>query len=131
VALGGAASGTPGKAPPPPCVFSPQLASEMLAVYPEADTDGDGRLTRHEACDFELALRRRWVDENVAATAEAPLASDERDRLALELSPRLVLGDGLAGVEELSCHRAPNEDMSSSPSVGRAALEPPQTCTQE
>ncbi len=119
VALGGAASATPTRAAPPPCTFRPELASSMLAAYPEADADGDGQLTRNEACDFELELRRRWVDANYAAPGVDALDDGARDRLAAEL-PASVLGDSLSAVEELSCNRASIE-----------ATSPTLTCTQE
>lgn len=37
------------------CQFTPELAAEILSAHPEADSDGDGELTRDEACDFQLA----------------------------------------------------------------------------
>lgn len=119
LALAGAADDGTARAAAAPCTFRPELASEMLAAYPEADADGDGQLTRSEACDFELELRRRWVDANYAATGELALDDGARDRLAFEL-PASVLGDEAFVVEELSCNRASIE-----------ATSPTLTCTQD
>ncbi|MGE0869788.1 MAG: M56 family metallopeptidase [Kofleriaceae bacterium] len=41
------------------CVFTPQIAEAMLTAYPEADRDGDGMLSREEACDYQAELVRR------------------------------------------------------------------------
>jgi beta-lactamase regulating signal transducer with metallopeptidase domain len=54
------------------CVFSPSVAAQLLASHPEADLDGDGVLTRDEACGFQLTVKRRLVDDAIALTA-APL----------------------------------------------------------
>ncbi len=68
-ALGGARTAA---ARSEPCVYTPQLAEALRQAYPEADVDGDGVLSRDEACDLQAALRR-----NISpATPElAPLAS--------------------------------------------------------
>jgi beta-lactamase regulating signal transducer with metallopeptidase domain len=59
VSLGGAARADTRTAPKlgkrsADCMFTPELAAEILATHPEADLDGDGNLTRNEACDFQL-----------------------------------------------------------------------------
>ena len=57
VALGGArtasAHGTP------TCKFTPQLAEALYQSHPEADLDGDGVLSRDEACELQAELRRQ------------------------------------------------------------------------
>jgi beta-lactamase regulating signal transducer with metallopeptidase domain len=69
VALGGAraASAHPAVA----CRYTVQLAEALRAAHPEADLDGDGVLSRDEACEFQQVLRQR---------VEAP-ASDQVSRL--------------------------------------------------
>jgi beta-lactamase regulating signal transducer with metallopeptidase domain len=107
VALGGASSAEArAAAAPPSCNFTPQLAAEILSAHPEADRDGDGELTRREACDFQLEWERQAADPD-----EVSLPDD---------SP--FLGDAL----RLQC--GSNGDTSVSPSE---SLDPPDTCTQD
>jgi beta-lactamase regulating signal transducer with metallopeptidase domain len=84
------------------CRFSASIAAQILASHPEADVDGDGVLTRAEACDFEL----QWA----LTRSELPDGTD--------LEPV---------AEGLYCNRGPNGDTSASPAV----LTPPGTCTLE
>lgn len=49
------------------CRYTPELAEQLRLAHPEADRDGDGVLSRGEACAFQAELRRR---------VEAPEASD-------------------------------------------------------
>ncbi len=44
------------------CVYSPALAEALIEAYPDADRDGDGTVTRDEACDFQTEYRRRLAD---------------------------------------------------------------------
>jgi hypothetical protein len=107
VALGGASSAEARAASAPvSCNFTPQLAAEILSAHPEADLDGDGELTRAEACDFQLEWERQAADPDAVS-----LPDD---------SP--FLGDAL----RLQC--GSNGDTSSSPSD---SLDPPDTCTQD
>ncbi len=57
VALGGARSAA-ARGEKSPCVYTPRLAEALRQAYPEADLDGDGVLSRDEACDLQAALRR-------------------------------------------------------------------------
>ena len=41
------------------CIYTPEVAEALRQAYPDADLDGDGFLSREEACDFQAALRRR------------------------------------------------------------------------
>jgi hypothetical protein len=76
-----------------------------MATHPEADQDGDGVLTRTEACDFEL----EWA----LLQSELPEGTD--------VEP---LAEGLHAV----CNSTLNGDTSASPSQ---TVTPPETCTQE
>ncbi len=67
------------------CVFTPELAAEILVSYPEADSDGDGALSRTEVCDFQMAMRRRFVDD---ALADLPVDGVVRERLAARMPMR-------------------------------------------
>jgi beta-lactamase regulating signal transducer with metallopeptidase domain len=107
VALGGASSAEArAAAAPVGCNFTPQLAAEILSAHPEADLDGDGELTRAEACDFQLEWERQAADPDaVSLPDESPFLGD---------AVRLQCGS--------------NGDTSVSPSE---SLDPPDTCTQD
>ena len=51
------------------CKYTPQLAQVLYLSYPEADLDGDGQLSRDEACGLQAQLRRE------AETGQPPLVS--------------------------------------------------------
>jgi beta-lactamase regulating signal transducer with metallopeptidase domain len=102
------------------CLYSPQIALELLASFPEADRDGDGDLTRDEACDLQVELRRRGDDP---ALLEAPAPGD--DPAAAWLTGRLCCncdqGEGTSS--------APS--TSSGPSAVDPAIAPSSTCRDE
>ena len=52
------------------CVFSPEVATTLLAAHPEADLDGDGTLSRAEACELQAELRKEPVVDEVSLSAE-------------------------------------------------------------
>jgi beta-lactamase regulating signal transducer with metallopeptidase domain len=54
------------------CKYTPQLAEALRQAHPEADRDGDGVLSREEACAFQAELRRR---------VETPTSGDQVSRL--------------------------------------------------
>lgn len=54
------------------CRYTVELAEALRLAHPEADRDGDGVLSRDEACEFQAVLRRR---------VEAPAGSDQVSRL--------------------------------------------------
>ncbi|MEO6773165.1 MAG: M56 family metallopeptidase [Kofleriaceae bacterium] len=51
------------------CKYTPALAQALYLSYPEADLDGDGQLSRDEACGLQAQLRRS------EAEAKPPLVS--------------------------------------------------------
>ena len=61
IALGGARSAA-ARGEHVTCVYTPQLAENLLLAHPEADLDGDGVLTHAEACDFQAELRHRMSE---------------------------------------------------------------------
>jgi len=73
VALGGARTAV-ARGDHPSCKYTPQLAEALRQAHPEADRDGDGVLSRDEACEFQAELRRRF---------EAPVATEPVSRLDL------------------------------------------------
>lgn len=58
VALGGARAAS-ARTERAACRYTPQLAEALRAAHPEADRDGDGVLSRDEACEFQQVLRKR------------------------------------------------------------------------
>jgi beta-lactamase regulating signal transducer with metallopeptidase domain len=58
LALGGARSAS-AHGDRPSCKYTPELAVALLALHPEADLDGDGVLSRDEACELQASMRRR------------------------------------------------------------------------
>jgi hypothetical protein len=68
VALGGARTAHGEIAAAKVCHFSQEMAEQLYAAHPEADLDGDGVLSRDEACGFETQRR------NVVVIAEPALA---------------------------------------------------------
>jgi beta-lactamase regulating signal transducer with metallopeptidase domain len=59
VALGGARTAA-ARGERVACKYTPQLAEALRQAHPEADRDGDGVLSRDEACEYQAELRR-WA----------------------------------------------------------------------
>jgi len=57
VSLGGARSAAAHGHPS--CSYSAQMAQALYVSHPEADRDGDGTLSRDEACELQAELRRQ------------------------------------------------------------------------
>src|SRR5205085_7687791 len=64
------------------CLFTPQVASSIMASFPQADLDGDGLLSRTEACEFQQGLRRRLMEDPIntalTSTAETEVLASEQ-----------------------------------------------------
>lgn len=58
VALGGARAASAESAGPA-CIYTPDIAEALRQAYPDADLDGNGVLSREEACDYQDMLRQR------------------------------------------------------------------------
>jgi beta-lactamase regulating signal transducer with metallopeptidase domain len=56
VALGGARTAS-ARGHEPVCRYTIEMATALYAAYPEADIDGDGRLSREEACELQAELQ--------------------------------------------------------------------------
>src|SRR6185503_14070477 len=67
----------------PSCKYTPELAQALLASHPEADLDGDGVLSRDEACELQAELRRHAddVSSRMDPADQAQLASFLSDPL--------------------------------------------------
>jgi len=59
VALGGARTAEARGEKSQVCIYSPELAEALRLSHPEADADGDGVLSRSEACDYQAEVLRR------------------------------------------------------------------------
>ena len=55
------------------CKYTPQFAEALRQAHPEADLDGDGVLSRDEACEFQAELRRR-VDTPAGSPGTEPVS---------------------------------------------------------
>jgi len=74
IALGGARTASAhGRAEA--CRYSPALAQALLVAHPEADLDGDGLMSRAEACDLQAALRE-IPDHGPRSETDAELLSE-------------------------------------------------------
>jgi beta-lactamase regulating signal transducer with metallopeptidase domain len=71
VALGGARTAT-ARGHEPVCRYTPEMADALYAAYPQADLDGDGRLSRDEACDLKAELQN---STRLSPVAEAELGT--------------------------------------------------------
>jgi hypothetical protein len=55
------------------CKYTPQLAEALRQAHPEADLDGDGVLSRDEACEFQAELRLRVETPQPSDAVSTPL----------------------------------------------------------
>jgi beta-lactamase regulating signal transducer with metallopeptidase domain len=100
LALGGARTATAREPEAIVCTYSPELAEALAAAHPEADVDGDGRLSRDEACDFQAEVRKSFP----VSTRLEPTAG----LLAEPLCCNCDAAEGLsapAPLSEASCQR--------------------------
>ncbi len=78
------------------CLFTPQLAEALRQAHPEADLDGDGTLSKVEACEFQAEFRRRAETDSDAVSLLDDDSAAELDRLLAEpLCCNCDPGDGL------------------------------------
>jgi beta-lactamase regulating signal transducer with metallopeptidase domain len=54
------------------CEYTPQLAEALRQAHPEADLDGDGYLSKHEACELQATSRRLAEVSDQVSTLEDP-----------------------------------------------------------
>jgi beta-lactamase regulating signal transducer with metallopeptidase domain len=107
VALGGARS-SEARGETEVCEYTPQLAAALRQAHPEADLDGDGYLSKHEACELQAVVRRRAEGSDQVSTLD-DAAIVELDRVLAEpLCCNCDPGDGLipsSGNLDTSCQR--------------------------
>jgi beta-lactamase regulating signal transducer with metallopeptidase domain len=64
LALGGARTAA-AQEPREVCIYTPEIAEALRQAYPDADTDRDGTVSHHEACEFQAEMRKHPVIETV------------------------------------------------------------------
>jgi len=102
VALGGARSAS-ARGDHPVCTYTAQLGQALFLSYPEADLDGDGTLSRDEACELQAQLRRH-ADE--LASHLDPEAEVELETLLSEpLCCNCDRAEANSSAEAASCHQ--------------------------
>jgi len=88
------------------CVYTPEVAEALRQAHPDADADGDGVLSREEACDYQAALRRRVSEGELV-----PMLDETSTQLLVEpLCCNCDANEGLSpaastGTTGASCHR--------------------------
>nr|MBA3820506.1 hypothetical protein [Deltaproteobacteria bacterium] len=107
LALGGARAATAQRSGEV-CRYTPELAEAMYQAYPAADADGDGVLSRDEACDYQAELRKRAPAAPADAT-DARSTLDDASLLAEPLCCNCDESEGRSGPltssEDVSCTR--------------------------
>jgi beta-lactamase regulating signal transducer with metallopeptidase domain len=99
VALGGARTAH-ARAAALPCTYTPEIAAALYTAHPEADRDGDGVLSRDEACELQAELRRQAALNHSSPADEVSLAEPlycNRDSEVGQIPP------------ESSCHQGDGE----------------------
>jgi len=75
VALGGARTAA-ARGETEVCEYTPQIAETLRQAHPEADLDGDGYLSKHEACELQAKARYRAEadgTDQVSTVVDEPL----------------------------------------------------------
>ncbi|HUH02007.1 MAG TPA: M56 family metallopeptidase [Kofleriaceae bacterium] len=79
------------------CAIDETLLTQIIATYPEADSNGDGVLSRDEICAHQERMKRQLVDR-----AFEELPPDQRDDLVSQIDPLADLdGNGVLDSMEL------------------------------
>lgn len=104
LALGGARTAV-AQGPDETCRYTIELANALYVAHPEADRDGDGHLSKDEACDLQVEFVR-------ARTQGTPLPpSQQVSRLSDDAQQQL---DQLLS-EPLCCNCGPSDGMTPAP----------------
>jgi beta-lactamase regulating signal transducer with metallopeptidase domain len=103
LALGGARSAA-ARGDGDVCIYTPEHAEALLHAYPAADLDGDGVLSREEACDYQAALRKRAEGGELVSNSEPTELLVEP--LCCNCEPSGGLLTAAPGAAGASCSRA-------------------------
>ncbi len=101
VALGGARSAAAAHVT---CHYTPQLAEQLFLAHPEADLDGDGVLSRDEACELQAELRRH------AEQLSSPLDASDEALVSEPLCCNCDRAEAYSSPEAASCHQVEGVD---------------------
>lgn len=114
LALGGARTAA-GRGDHITCKYTPAFAEALRQVHPEADRDGDGVLSRDEACAFQAELRHRVDQPPGADLVSRP------ERSALEAFDEALLTQPLC----CNCDRSAEDSAPGAPWIEQRS----DTCT--
>ena len=114
LALGGARTAA-GRGDHITCRYTPAFAEALRQAHPEADRDGDGVLSRDEACAFQAELRHRVEQPPGAELVSRP------DRSALEAFDEALLTQPLC----CNCDRSAEDSAPGAPWIEQRS----DTCT--
>jgi len=118
VALGGARTAA-ARGEHPACRYTPALAAALRHAHPEADLDGDGVLSRDEACEFQAELRRRIeVSDGAQLVSQLPIAAVDESLLTEPLCCNCDRGAGISAPGALWIEN-PSDTCSSDEGVSR------------
>jgi beta-lactamase regulating signal transducer with metallopeptidase domain len=112
LALGGARSAA-ARGQEEVCEYTLELAEMLLERHPEADSNGDGYVSKDEACEFQAEVRRRIAESDLVSRAPDPDVSDAVSVLAEPLCCNCSAGDGLMpspGRLDATCQRSEGVD---------------------
>jgi bla regulator protein BlaR1 len=86
------------------CRYTPALAEALYLAHPEADLDGDGALSRDEACELQADLRRHAAE--LASTLDAAGEAELQSLLAEPLCCNHDRGGAYSSAhpDDASCH---------------------------
>ena len=96
LALGGARSAE-ARGEKTVCKYTPLLAASLYVSHPEADLDGDGMLSRDEACELQASLRRQ------AEELVSPLEESDQSLLSEPLCCNCSPAAAYSTAEDASC----------------------------
>ena len=118
IALGGARPAT-AHGQDETCRYTPELANALYVAHPEADRDGNGHLSKDEACEFQVEFVRARASGTPSGPQVSTLSDDAQQQLDELLSEPLCCNcgpsDGMtpapgpAGSVDTSCQRVEGE----------------------
>ena len=107
MSLGGARTAS-ARSEQPTCQYTPALGQALFQSYPEADLDGDGTLSRDEACELQAELRKH---ADVLASTLDPESEAELETLLSEpLCCNCERAEAYSSPESASCHQVEGVD---------------------
>lgn len=106
IALGGARSASAHHADET-CRYTPEIANALYVAHPEADRDGNGSLSKDEACELQVEFQRSRQPGVPAVTPASPPVSTLSDEAQQQIDQLLS--------EPLCCNCGPSDGMTPAP----------------